>query len=167
MNKKNVVTAMCHQAVHSPRSINRMLFTTSCPPRALFPSSHSEDAGLSMTLAAAWRLLADDRECLALLEVWLMGSVSLSGSLSARRIAEGHCVCALASSALLLYRNALIDIPEVLINKRTHSFLTLTEFALLVSFLFFWPLMEFDKDFVGCVWRHGNVVTVVPSFLSC
>lgn len=96
-----------------------------------------------------------------------MGSVSLSGSLSTRRIAEGHCVCALASSALLLYRNALIDIPEVLINKRTHSFLTLTEFALLVSFLFFWPLMEFGKDFVGCVWRHGNVVTVAPSFLSC
>lgn len=115
--KKNVVTTMCHQAVNSPRSINRMLSTTSCPPRALFPSLHSEDAGLSMTLAAVWRLLADDRECLALLEVWLMGSVSLSGSLSTRRIAEGHCVCALASSDLLLYRNALIDIPKVLINK--------------------------------------------------
>lgn len=53
----------------------------------------------------------------------------------------------LASSALLLYRNALIDIPEVLINKRTHSFLTLMGFALLVSF--FWPLIEFAKDFVG------------------
>lgn len=90
-----------------------------------------------MTLAAAWTLLADDRECLASLEVWLMGSVSLSGSLSTRRIAEGHCVCALASSALLLYRNALIDIPEVLINKRTHSFLILMGFALLVSFLAF------------------------------
>lgn len=60
--------------------------------QSFVPSSHSEDAGLSMTLAAAWRLLADDRECLALLEVWLMGSVSLSGSLSTRRIAEGHCV---------------------------------------------------------------------------
>lgn len=87
-----------------------------------------------MTLAAAWRLLADDRECLALLEVWLMGSVSVSGSLSTRRIAEGHCVCALASSALLLYRNALIDISEVLINKRTHSFPTLLGCTLLVSF---------------------------------
>lgn len=65
-----------------------------------------------------------------------MGSVSLSGSLSMGRIAEGHCVCALASSALLLYRNALIDIPEVLINKRTHSFLTLMGFALLASLFF-------------------------------
>lgn len=54
-----------------------------------------------------------------------MGSVLVSGSLSAKRIAEGRCVCAPAPSALLLYRNALIDIPEVLINKRTHSFLTL------------------------------------------
>lgn len=77
-----------------------------------------------------------DRERLALLEVWLMGSVPVSGSLSARRIAEGHCVYSLASSALLLYRNALIDIPEVLINKRTNSFLTLTGFALLLSFFF-------------------------------
>lgn len=111
------------------------------------PPSHSQDAGLSMTLAAAWRLLENDSECLALLEVWLMGSVPVSGSLSTRRIAEGHCVCALASSALLLYRNALIDIPEVLINKRTNSFLTLMGFALLVSF--FWPLIEFAKDFVG------------------
>ena len=64
-----------------------------------------------MTLAAAWRLLENDRECLALLEVWLMGGVPVSGSLSTRRIAEGHCVCALASSVLLLYRNAFIDIP--------------------------------------------------------
>lgn len=87
-----------------------------------------------MTLAAAWRLLADDRECLALLEVWLMGSVSLSGSLSTRRIAEGHCVCALASSALPLGRNALIDIPEVLINKRTHSFLTRMGFCFVGKF---------------------------------
>lgn len=63
-----------------------------------------------------------------------MGSVPVSGSLSMRRIAEGHCVCAQPSSALLLYRNACIDIPRVLINKRTHSFLTLTGFALLVSF---------------------------------
>lgn len=63
-----------------------------------------------------------------------MGSLSVSGSLSMGRIAEGHCVCKLASSAPLLYRNALIDIPEVLINKRTHSFLTLVWFALLVSF---------------------------------
>lgn len=133
--KRNVVTATCHQAVNSPRSINRMLSATSCPSRALFPCSHSEDAaGLSMTLAAPQRLLADDRECLALLDVWLMASVSLSGSLSMGRIAEGHCVCTLPSSALLLYRNALIDILEVLINKRTHSFLTLTVFALLVSF---------------------------------
>lgn len=75
-----------------------------------------------------------------------MGSVPVSGSLSTRRIAEGHCVCALASS-VLLYRNALIDIPEVLINKRTHSFPTLLGFALLISF--FWPLIEFAKDFVG------------------
>lgn len=63
-----------------------------------------------------------------------MGSVPVSGSLSMRRIAEGHCVCAPASSALLLYRNALIDIPEVIINKRTHSFLTLIGFALSLSF---------------------------------
>lgn len=63
-----------------------------------------------------------------------MGSVPVSGSLSTRRIAEGHCVCVLDSSALLLYRNALIDIPEVIINKRTHSFLTLIGFALLLSF---------------------------------
>ena len=55
--------------------------------------SFSEDAGLFMTLAATWRLLVDDRECMALLEVWLMGSVPVSGSLSKRRIAEGHCVC--------------------------------------------------------------------------
>lgn len=135
MKKKNVVTTMCHQAVQSPGSINKMLSATSCPPRALLPLLHSEDAGLSMTLAAVWRLLADDRECLALLEVWLMDSVSLSGSLSTRRIAEGHCVCALASSDLLLYRNALIDIPKVLINKRTHSFLALIGFALLVKFV--------------------------------
>ncbi len=112
MKKKNVVTTRSHQAVHSPRSINRMLSTTSCPPRALFPSLHSEDAGLSVTPAAVWRLLADDRACLALLEVWLMGNVSLSGSLSTRRIAEGHFVCTLASSDLLLCRNALIDIPK-------------------------------------------------------
>lgn len=123
-----------HHVPLPARSINRRLSTTSCPPRALFPLSHSEDAGLFMTLAAVWRLLVDDRECLALIEVWLMGSVALSGSLSTRRIAEGHCVCALASSALLLYRNALIDIPEVLINKRTHTFLTLVGFALLLSF---------------------------------
>lgn len=86
-------------------------------------------------------------ECLALLEVWLMGDVPVSGSLSTRRIAEGHCVCALASSALLLYRNALIDIPEVLINKRTNSFPTLMGFSLLVSF--FGLLIWFAKDFVG------------------
>lgn len=65
-----------------------------------------------------------------------MGSVSVSGSLS-RRIAEGHCVCVLASSAFLLYRNALIDIPEVLINKSTHSFPSLVVLSLLVSFLAF------------------------------
>lgn len=110
------------------------------------PVLHSEDAGLSMTLTAAWRLLVDDRECLALLEVWLMGSMPVSGSLSTRRIAGGHCVCALASSAFLLYRNALIDISEDLINKGTHSLLSLMELALLVSF---WPLMECAKDFVG------------------
>lgn len=45
-----------------------------------------------------------------------MGSASLSGSLSARRTAEGRCVSAHR------YRNALIDIPQVLINKRTHTF---------------------------------------------
>lgn len=111
MEEKNVVTTVYYQAVHSPRSINGMFPPTSCLPRALFPSSYSGDASLSMTLAAVLRLLKDDRECLTLLEVWLMGSVSLSGSLSSRRIAEGHCVCLLASSALLLYRNALIDIP--------------------------------------------------------
>lgn len=75
-----------------------------------------------MTLATV-RLLTDDRECLALFGVWLMGSVSLSGSLSTRRIAEGQRVCALPSSALRLERDTLIDIPEVLINKRTHTFL--------------------------------------------
>lgn len=63
----------------------------------------------------------------------------MSGSLSTRRIAEGHCVCVLASSAPLVYRNALIDIPEVLINKGTNSFLTLMGFALSVSF--FWPFL--------------------------
>lgn len=63
-----------------------------------------------------------------------MATVSLSGSLSSRRTAEGHCVCELVSSAPLLYRNALIDILEVLINKRTHSFLTLMGFSLWVSF---------------------------------
>lgn len=88
-----------------------------------------------------------------------MGSVPVSGSLSTRRIAEGHCVCALASSALILYRNALIDIPEVIINKKTHSFLTLIGFALLLSF--FWPLIEFAKNFVG---EHGGTETLLMLF---
>lgn len=44
-------------AAHSPRSINRMLSTTSCPPRASFPSVHSQDAGLSVTLAAALEVI--------------------------------------------------------------------------------------------------------------
>lgn len=107
---KNVVTTMWYQAVQSPRLINRMLSIFPVCPELCCPP-HSEDAGLSMTLAAVWWLLRNDRECLVLLEVWLMASVSLSGPLSTRRIAEGHCVCSLASSALLLYRNALIDIP--------------------------------------------------------
>lgn len=123
---------------------------------------YSEDASLSMTLTAAWRLLVDDRECLALLEVWLMGSVPVpvSGSLSTRRIAGGHCVCALPSTAFLLYRNALIDIPEVLINKRTHSLLSLMELALLVSF---WPLIEFTKDFVG---EHGGTEAFLKPWIN-
>lgn len=33
-----------------------------------------------------------------------------------------------------LYRNTLIDIPEVLINKRTHTLLTFTGVVLLLSF---------------------------------
>lgn len=63
-----------------------------------------------------------------------MASVSLSGSLSSSRTAEGHCACELVSSAPLLYRNALIDILEVLINKGTHSFLTLIGFSLWASY---------------------------------
>ena len=85
-----------------------------------------------------------------------MGSVPVSGSLSTGRIAEGHCVCALASSAFLLYRNAFIDILEVLINKSKHSFLRLT---LLVSF--FWPLIEWAKDFVGEKRTHRNIINSV------
>lgn len=92
-----------------------------------------------MTPAAVWRLLADDTQCMALLEVWQTGSLLLSGSLSMRRIAEGHCVCALALTAFLLYRNALIDILEVLINERMHIFLSQSYFVgkLLFLFVFF------------------------------
>lgn len=84
----DLVPSRCVQSQIDKRDAS-CLFLSS---RSFVHSSHSEDAGLSVTLAAAWRLLADDRACLALLEVWLMGSAPVSGSLSTRRIAEGHCV---------------------------------------------------------------------------
>lgn len=61
MQKKNAVITTCHRAVHSVRSINPMFSTASCLSRALSFPLHSEDSGLSVTPAAAQRLLVDDK----------------------------------------------------------------------------------------------------------
>lgn len=140
-------------------SINRMFSHYFLSAKSFFFSFFFRSSGLTVTSAPAWRLLADDRERWALLEVCLMASVS--GSLSTRRIEEGHCDCSPASPVFfLLYRNAGIDIPEVLINKRTHSFPSLTELSLWASLVFLAFTMELE-DFAGATWRHQNIVKAV------
>lgn len=66
------------------------------------------DAGLDLTPAAVWRLLTDGGERWAL----LMATASLSGSLSTRGAAEGHCVCWWAGEAHRRVEMLLLTFPK-------------------------------------------------------
>lgn len=93
----------------SPGSINGILAATSCLRGALFPVPLIQrDAGLDLTPAAVWRLLTEGGECWAL----LMASASLSGSLSTRGAAEGHCVCWWAGEAHRRVEMLLLTFPK-------------------------------------------------------
>lgn len=96
-------------------SINGILAATSCLPAALFlRPGFQREAGLDLTPAAVWRLLTEDGECWGFIRGLAAGQGPYQG-------AEQQKVIVSASSPL--YRNALIDIPQVLINKRTHAWL--------------------------------------------
>lgn len=106
------------------------------------------DAGLDLTPAAGWRLLTDEGECWASLELWLMASVFVWVLVNEESSRRSLCLL-VGRRGPPLYRNALIDIPSVLINKRTHTFADSGGVCFVATFFFFfWPLLELAKDSV-------------------
>lgn len=148
----------CHRSyappgdTHSPpRSINGILAATSCLPGFVPRPRIQRDAGLDLTPAAGWRLLTDDGECWASLELWLMASVFVWVLVNEESSRRSLCLL-VGRRGPPLYRNALIDIPSVLINKRTHTFADSGGVCFVATFFFFglyWSWLKILCEFGG------------------